>query len=59
MDSFFKTFRNDDRGAIAADWVVLASVVVVMGVFAFQSVGTGAQAIGSDVSARIASVDPG
>jgi Flp pilus assembly pilin Flp len=52
----FKTFRNDDSGAVTVDWVVLTAAIVGLGLVVMQTVGGGittmGEAITDDLGAR-------
>jgi Flp pilus assembly pilin Flp len=43
MKSIFKTFRNDESGAVTVDWVVLTAAMVLLGLLIMVAIGGGAQ----------------
>ncbi|SMH53056.1 Flp family type IVb pilin [Maritimibacter sp. HL-12] len=36
--NFFKTFKNDESGAVTVDWVVLTAAIVGLGIAVLMSV---------------------
>ena len=50
----FKTFLNDESGAVTVDWVVLTAAVVGLGVAAVDIVEEGVNALASDIATAIA-----
>ncbi len=48
--NLFKSFRNDEDGAVTVDWVVLTAAVVGLGIIAMTAINTGI----TDLSANIA-----
>ena len=54
--NIFKTFRNDEDGAVTVDWVVLTAAIVGLGLVVMNTVGTSikaqATAIAADVTAK-------
>jgi Flp pilus assembly pilin Flp len=49
--NIFKSFKNDESGAVTVDWVVLTAAIVGLGLVVMQSVGGGI----TTMSATIAS----
>ncbi|MEA5161773.1 pilus assembly protein [Cereibacter johrii] len=39
--NIFKTFRNDEDGAVTVDWVVLTAAIVGLGIAVVTTVSTG------------------
>ena len=39
--NIFKTFRNDEDGAVTVDWVVLTAAIVGIGIAVVTTVSTG------------------
>ncbi|AMY70752.1 hypothetical protein [Frigidibacter mobilis] len=48
--NLFKSFRNNEDGAVTVDWVVLTAAVVGLGIIAMTAINTGV----TDLSANIA-----
>ena len=55
MFKLFKTFRNDEEGAVTVDWVVLTAAVVGLGVAALAAVKGGTGALTSKISSHLSS----
>ncbi|ESW59911.1 MAG: hypothetical protein Q27BPR15_14780 [Rhodobacter sp. CACIA14H1] len=51
--NIFKSFKNDESGAVTVDWVVLTGAVVGLGIIISQTMGgsitTAAGNVGADV----------
>ena len=51
--NIFKSFKNDESGAVTVDWVVLTGAVVGLGIILSQTMGTSittaAGNVGTDV----------
>jgi len=51
--NIFKSFKNDESGAVTVDWVVLTGAVVGLGIIISQTMGgsitTAATNVGADV----------
>jgi Flp pilus assembly pilin Flp len=45
----FKTFRNDDSGAVTVDWVVLTAAIVGLGMVVMTTVGGGIESLGGQI----------
>ena len=43
---FFKTFKNDESGAVTVDWVVLTAAIVGLGMVVMTTVGGGIEDLG-------------
>jgi Flp pilus assembly pilin Flp len=52
--NIFKSFKNDESGAVTVDWVVLTAAIVGLGLVVMTTVRTGltssAQAINADLA---------
>ena len=55
MFKLFKTFRNDEEGAVTVDWVVLTAAIVGLGVAALAAVRGGTGSLTTKISAQLAS----
>ena len=44
--NFFKTFKNDESGAVTVDWVVLTAAIVGLGMVVMTTVGGGIEDLG-------------
>ena len=47
--NIFKSFKNDDSGAVTVDWVVLTAAIVGLGLVVMTSVGGGVKDLASDL----------
>ena len=58
--NLFKTFKNDESGAVTVDWVVLTAAIVGLGLVVMTTVGGGieqlAGGITGDLTTRSTSV---
>ena len=54
--NLFKTFKNDESGAVTVDWVVLTAAIVGLGMVVMTTVGGGIEdlstAIVNDLNTR-------
>ncbi len=50
----FKTFRNDEDGAVTVDWVVLTAAIVGLGIATLAAVSGGVQDLSGDISSQLA-----
>ena len=48
--SIFKSFKNDESGAVTVDWVVLTAAIVGLGLVVMQSVGGGITTMATTIS---------
>ncbi len=59
--NIFKTFRNDESGAVTVDWVVLTAAIVGLGLVVMTTVSGGlknaAANISSDIEAKAIAVE--
>jgi Flp pilus assembly pilin Flp len=51
--NLFKTFRNDESGAVTVDWVVLTAAIVGLGVVVMTTVGGGITTLSGNISSAI------
>jgi Flp pilus assembly pilin Flp len=58
--NLFKTFKNDESGAVTVDWVVLTAAIVGLGLVVMTTVGGGIETLGdgivTDLTTRSGSV---
>ncbi len=45
----FKSFLNDEAGAVTVDWVVLTGAVVGLGIVVMDTVGAGIEELGNKI----------
>ena len=48
--NIFKSFKNDEAGAVTVDWVVLTAAIVGLGLVVMTSVGNGIDAMGDTIA---------
>ena len=53
MFNFIKSFRNDEDGAVAVDWVVLTAAIAALGIAVLTSVGQGTTALSQKISSQL------
>ena len=53
--NIFKSFANDEAGAVTVDWVVLTAGIVGLGIVVMTTVGGGITALSDNVAADITS----
>jgi Flp pilus assembly pilin Flp len=53
MLKLFKSFKNDESGAVTVDWVVLTGAVVGLGIIIAQTMGTSIRTAAGNVSADV------
>jgi Flp pilus assembly pilin Flp len=51
--SMFKTFANDEAGAVTVDWVVLTAAIVGLGLAVITSVRTGTSDLATDIQTSL------
>ena len=51
--NLFKTFRNDEDGAVTVDWVVLTAAVVGLGILAMTAINTGVEDLSENIGASL------
>lgn len=54
--NIFKSFKNDESGAVTVDWVVLTGAVVALGIAVSGTIGTSMKTAASNVGTSIAAV---
>lgn len=59
MERFVKKFWTEEDGNTTIDWMVLTSGLVLLGAAVMATVGTETQALVTDTSGVIVSIDPG
>jgi len=47
--NIFKSFKNDEAGAVTVDWVVLTAAIVGLGMVVMGTVGGGIENLGGKV----------
>ena len=51
--NLFKTFANDEAGAVTVDWVVLTAAIVGLGIVVMTSVGGGITGLADSTATKI------
>ena len=51
--SIFKSFANDEAGAVTVDWVVLTAAIVGLGIVVMNSVGGGITTLSDSTATKI------
>ena len=52
--NIFKSFANDEAGAVTVDWVVLTAAIVGLGIVVMKTVGGGVETLSTNVSTSVA-----
>jgi Flp pilus assembly pilin Flp len=47
--NIFKSFKNDESGAVTVDWVVLTAAIVGLGMVVMTTVGDGIEGLGTAI----------
>ena len=47
--NIFKSFKNDEAGAVTVDWVVLTAAIVGLGIVVMGVVGGGIEDLSADI----------
>jgi len=55
--NLFKSFRNDEDGAVTVDWVVLTAAVVGLGIVAMGAINSGVKDLTSKTNTALGSVE--
>lgn len=55
----FKTFKNEESGAVTVDWVVLTAAIVGLGLAVIAAVGPAAQDVADDIAADLRATTTG
>ena len=53
MNTFIKTFLNDEDGAVTVDWVVLTAAIVGLGIAAITAVSNGVTGLGEAIASDL------
>ena len=59
LQNIFKSFKNDESGAVTVDWVVLTAAIVGLGLVVMTSVGGGITDLSGDVSTGLKAATTG
>ncbi len=51
--NIFKSFANDEAGAVTVDWVVLTAAIVGLGIVVMNSVGGGITTLSGTTATKI------
>jgi Flp pilus assembly pilin Flp len=51
--NIFKSFKNDESGAVTVDWVVLTGAVVGLGIIISQTMGESIETAAGNVAADV------
>ncbi|MCP1169059.1 hypothetical protein [Limimaricola litoreus] len=57
MLNFFKSFANDEAGAVTVDWVVLTAAIVGIGVAVLGTVKQGVGNLATDIDSGLKTQD--
>ncbi|PHP29478.1 hypothetical protein [Limimaricola cinnabarinus] len=57
MLNFFKSFANDEAGAVTVDWVVLTAAIVGIGVAILATVSDGVDTLADNIESGLETVD--
>jgi Flp pilus assembly pilin Flp len=57
--NIFKSFKNDESGAVTVDWVVLTAAIVGLGLVVMNYVGGGIETLSSNISDELGSTTVG
>ena len=52
--NIFKSFANDEAGAVTVDWVVLTAAIVGLGIVVMKTVGGGVETLSTNVKTAVA-----
>ena len=55
----FKSFANDEAGAVTVDWVVLTAAIVGLGIVVMTSVGGGITGLASATATKLGTYSAG
>ena len=59
LSNAFKSFANDETGAVTVDWVVLTAAIVGLGIVVMTSVGGGITGLADATATKIGAQTPG
>ena len=51
--NLFKTFKNDESGAVTVDWVVLTAAIVGLGIAVFTTISPGIEGAAAAIQADL------
>ena len=51
--NIFKSFKNDESGAVTVDWVVLTGAIVALGIAVSGSIGSSVESAATSIGADI------
>lgn len=57
--NIFKSFKNDESGAVTVDWVVLTAAIVGLGLVVLNYVGGGIETLSSNIETELNSTTVG
>ena len=57
--NLFKSFKNDESGAVTVDWVVLTAAIVGLGMVVMTTVGGGITGLGDSIVTDLGSRSAG
>ena len=57
--NIFKSFKNDESGAVTVDWVVLTAAIVGLGMVVMTTVGGGIEGLGDKIVTELDNPDAG
>jgi Flp pilus assembly pilin Flp len=57
--NIFKSFKNDESGAVTVDWVVLTAAIVGLGIVVMNTVGGGITGLSTKINAQLTSTNAG
>ena len=57
--NIFKSFANDEAGAVTVDWVVLTAGIVGLGIIVMTSVGGSVTTLGAAIATKVSATTVG
>ena len=57
--NIFKSFKNDEAGAVTVDWVVLTAAIVGLGIVVMNVVGGGIEGLSADIVTELVNTTAG
>ncbi len=57
--NIFKSFKNDESGAVTVDWVVLTAAIVGLGMVVMTQVGSSITGLAGEIAADLDARDAG
>lgn len=57
--NIFKSFKNDESGAVTVDWVVLTAAIVGLGLVVMTAVGGGIETLSDKIGKELSSTTVG